>query len=277
VLTVPVRRLGGADRAAIGQVLAREPIAGVLVAERMAQLSRFGWPREAVLLGYGRRTIESICWAGVNVVPVGASPAAVAAFAEVLSGEPRWCSSIVGPAAAVLGLWDRLGPGWGPCREIRRNQPLLVTAADPPVASDPEVRLATMADYDALFPAAVAMYTEEVGVSPLLDGGGGYRERVADLIRNQRAYLRLIDGQVAFKAELAVVSPHTAQVQGVWVAPPWRGRGLATAAMAAVVRDARQRVAPTVSLYVNDFNAPARAVYAKCGFRSAGTFASVLF
>lgn len=274
---MPVRRLGSGDRAAVASVLSREPVAGALVAERLAQLGRFGWPREAVVLGYGRRTVESICWVGANVVPVAATPAAVAAFAEVLGGEARWSSSIVGPADAVLGLWDRLGGGWGPCREIRPNQPLLVTATPPAIPADPEVRLASLADYDRLFPAAVAMYTEEVGVSPLLDGGGGYRDRVVDLIRHQRAYLRLIDGRVAFKAELAVVSPQTAQVQGVWVDPGWRGRGLATAAMAAVVHDTLVRVAPTVSLYVNDFNASARAVYAKCGFRSAGTFASVLF
>jgi uncharacterized protein len=82
---------------------------------------------------------------------------------------------------------------------------------------------------------------------------------------------------VVFKAELAVITPQTAQVQGVWVTPEWRGRGMATAAMAAVVRDVLRRVAPTVSLYVNHYNVPARRVYARCGFRTVGTFATVLF
>jgi predicted GNAT family acetyltransferase len=47
--------------------------------------------------------------------------------------------------------------------------------------------------------------------------------------------------------------------------------------MAAVVRDALRRVAPTVSLYVNDYNHPARRVYERCGFKQVDTFASVLF
>ena len=135
-----------------------------------------------------------------------------------------------------------------------------------------------MHETDALYPAAVAMYTEEVGVSPTVDGGDrAYRERVADLVRGRRAYARFIDGQVVFKAELAVVTRHTAQVQGVWVAPEWRGRGLASHGVAAVVHDALRRVAPTVSLYVNDYNLAARTVYARCGFRQVGTFATVLF
>ena len=98
----------------------------------------------------------------------------------------------------------------------------------------------------------------------------GYRRRVADLVRARRAYARIVDREVVFKAELAVVTRHTAQVQGVWVAPRWRGRGLAAPAMAAVVRDALRRVAPSVSLYVNDYNTPARRVYARCGFRPGG-------
>jgi predicted GNAT family acetyltransferase len=46
--------------------------------------------------------------------------------------------------------------------------------------------------------------------------------------------------------------------------------------MAAVVRDALRRVAPSVSLYVNDYNAAARRLYDRCGFRRVGTFATVL-
>ena len=122
------------------------------------------------------------------------------------------------------------------------------------------------------------MYTDEVGVSPLADDGGrGYRRRVAELVRARRAYAKIVDGRVVFKAELAIVTRHTAQIQGVWVDPEWRGRGIASAAMASVVHDALRRVAPSVSLYVNDYNVPARRAYASCGFRPAGTFATVLF
>ena len=130
----------------------------------------------------------------------------------------------------------------------------------------------------ALYPASVAMYTEEVGVrrrpAATTRPTG---ERVVDLVRARRAYARFVAGRVVFKAEVAIVTRHTAQIQGVWVDPQWRGRGLGTAGMAAVVDDVLERVAPTVSLYVNDYNAPARRAYARCGFRQVGTFATVLF
>jgi uncharacterized protein len=279
VLTADVRLLGDAERAAVERVLDRAPYAAAPVAEQIAAHGLEWWRAEARVFGYGsRRQLESVCWLGANVIPVEATPPAVAAFADLAAMNPRLCSSIVGPADAVLGFWERIAPAWGPAREIRTCQPLLAVAAPPAVPADPAVRLVRPDEVNALFPAAVAMYTEEVGVSPLADRGEHrYRQRVADLIHAKRAYARIVDGRVVFKAELAVVTRHTAQVQGVWVHPDYRGRGLAVAGMAAVVRDTLRRVAPTVSLYVNDFNEPACRAYARTGFRRVGTFSTVLF
>jgi len=63
----------------------------------------------------------------------------------------------------------------------------------------------------------------------------------------------------------------------VWVRPGRRGQGLAAPGMAAVVNAARESIAPIVSLYVNDFNAPGRATYRRAGFVETGVFMSVLF
>ena len=276
---VPVRQLGEAERGAVERLLDRDPYAAAQVAERVAEHGLSWWRADGRVFGYGaRRRIESLCWLGGHLTPVHASPPAIAAFAELLGAEDRACSSIVGSAEAVLGLWERLAPHWGPARDVRPNQPLLATDVPPGITADPQVRVVRPGELDLLFPAAVAMYTEEVGVSPLVeDGGASYRRRLTDLVRSRRAYARIHAGRVIFKAELAVVTRRTAQIQGVWVDPEWRGRGMAAAAMATVVHDALNRVAPTVSLYVNDYNESARRVYVRCGFRPVGTFATVLF
>jgi predicted GNAT family acetyltransferase len=100
---------------------------------------------------------------------------------------------------------------------------------------------------------------------------------MADLIAGGRSLARIEPGgRVVFKAEIGAVTPRACQVQGVWVPPEARGRGHASRGMAAVVQ-AALRMAPVVSLYVNDYNHPARAAYRRAGFTEVGTFMSVLF
>jgi hypothetical protein len=149
---------------------------------------------------------------------------------------------------------------------------------EPLVPADPAVRPVREDELDVVLPACVAMFTEEIGVSPLAgDGGAMYRARVAELIAAGRAFARIEHGGVVFKAEVGAASAHACQVQGVWVHPSLRGRGLSEGGSAAVVALARASIAPVVTLYVNDYNTPARRAYERVGFRQVGTFTSVLF
>ena len=143
----------------------------------------------------------------------------------------RRCATVVGPSASVEPLWRHLEPRWSPAREVRRDQPHLQIDGEPAVAPDPLVRPSEPADLEVLYPACVAMYTEEVGVSPEAGGGADtYRARVAQLVSKDWSFVRVESGRVVFKAEVAAASPHAAQVQGVYVDPARRGEGLAAAA-----------------------------------------------
>ncbi|MEV6524211.1 GNAT family N-acetyltransferase [Longispora sp. NPDC051575] len=269
--TLPVRLLGESDRADVLRLLARSPVASAQLAERIEAYGVSAWRTGGQLLGHGPRgQLEGVCWRGANVIPIGVSTH----FADVLAADRRGVGSIAGPADTVLDLWRRLEPVWGPARLTRPDQPLLVTGGPSAVVPESRVRLVRRRELSLLYPASVAMYTEELGVPPIEDE---YQRRVSALIRARRAYAWIEGSEVLFKAELAVVSRHTAQLQGVWVAPEHRGRGIGAACLATVIEDGLRRLAPTVSLYVNDFNAAARRVYAKCGFRQVGTFATILF
>lgn len=275
----PLRLLGDRDQRQVIEFCDRDPVANVFVGARVreagldpARLGGQAW-------GYQPAgQLESLCYVGANLVPVAATPPAIRAFAARARTLGRRCSSIVGPADDVHELWGLLQPYWGQPREIRGNQPVMAISGPPAVAPDPLVRRVRPDELGILLPASIAMFTEEVGVSPLgPDGGRAYRARVSELIAAGRAFARIEGGRVVFKAEIGSITPHACQVQGVWVRPELRGRGLAEAGMAALVMEALRNVAPVVSLYVNDFNLPARAAYRRVGFTEVATFASVLF
>jgi predicted GNAT family acetyltransferase len=261
------------------ELLSRDPVTNVFAdyRTRITQLD----PRwlGGEMWGYvedGR--LVSACHSAANLVPVEAVPEAINAFAGRAIAQRRRCSTIVGPARAVNGLWEQLQGHWTRPRELRWNQPHMETSQPPLVEPDPLVRRTATADLKALYPACVAMYTEEVGVSP--ESGGGaqmYRARVAQLISRGWSFARIERGRVVFKAEVAAATPYACQIQGVYVDPSRRGEGLATSGMAAVVAAALRDVAPVVSLYVNEHNTPARRAYEAVGFRQTGVFSTIMF
>jgi len=223
--------------------------------------------------------LTSACYSGANLVPVEVgTPQEIAAYADRALRHGRRCSSVVGSADVVTQLWQHLRPYWGPAREVRPVQPLMAISGPPRVEPDAGVRRVRLDEIDILLPASIAMFTEEVGVSPLAgDGGAAYRARVTELVRSGRAFARIEAGRVIFKAEVGAATEQACQVQGVWVDPEFRGLGVAAPGMAAVVIESQKSIAPVVSLYVNDFNLPARAAYRRAGFAEVGQFMSVLF
>jgi uncharacterized protein len=271
------RTLGPADRAWALEVCAEDPVSHVFVAARLVD-GALGHSR-AAMFAYDRGGERALCWSSANVVPVGGSPAALRALASRVVKRRRFASSVFGPSEQVLRLWSLLSPSWGPAREVRAQQPVLTISRPPSAAGvsvDPLVRVARPDEVDLVAPAAAAMFTEEIGYPPYRGSDAAYRQSVANLLHRGHTLVRIEDGRVVFKADLGSVALGVAQVQGVWVDPLSRGRGIAVPAMAAVVEHTLAHIAPVVTLYVNDFNAAALATYRHVGFEQTGMFTTVL-
>jgi predicted GNAT family acetyltransferase len=222
--------------------------------------------------------LKSVLMTGANIVPVNTSLIARQEFATVLNRSGRRSSSIVGPAEEVLDLWSRVSASWGPAREVRSNQPVLSMRTNSSVEIDHDVRYSNLSDLEDLVPACIAMFTEEVGISPTINGGGNaYRNRISELVSSRRSFVKYLGSELVFKAEIGTVGAGVAQIQGVWVKPEHRGKGISVSAMAAVVKLVLADVAPVVSLYVNDYNEVALKTYRSVGFEQVDTFATVLF
>ncbi|MEU9194668.1 GNAT family N-acetyltransferase [Streptomyces hundungensis] len=280
LMQTTTRVLDPGDLGAALAILESDPVANAFVTSRVQIAGLDPWRLGGEMWGwYADGRLRSLCYSGANLVPICATPEAVRSFADRARRTGRRCSSIVGPAEPTARLWQLLEPHWGPARDVRPHQPLMVAERMPDdIAPDPYVRRIRKDEMDVIMPACVAMFTEEVGVSPLAgDGGLLYQARVAELVGAGRSFARIEDGKVVFKAEIGAATNQACQIQGVWVAPEHRGKGLSATGMAAVLRYALADVAPIVSLYVNDFNAPARACYRRVGFRETGAFMSVLF
>lgn len=275
--TSHVRALTPRDLPELHALLDRDPLVNLFVRSRIDSTGlQTRWLGGQVWGYFEDDVLVSACHAGANVVPIEATPRAIEAFAEQAVSEAVRPSSIVGPRDTVLPLWELLEPRWGPARSPRLDQPFMVLDHDSSLAPDPRVRRVLIDEFDTVYPACVAMFTEEVGVDPEIGSRSGYRARVAQLISHGWSFAIIEDDQVVFKAEVGAATSSACQLQGVYVHPDHRGTGIAAPALAAVVHLVRQSIAPVVTLYVNDHNTAARRAYERVGFEQTGTFASIL-
>jgi len=261
-------------------LIEQDPVRHCFLAARLEQTKQSKFrPSYPDLLGYfDDGNLKSVLMTGANIVPVNTSLIARQEFATVLNRSGRRSSSIVGPAEEVLDLWSRVSASWGPAREVRGNQPVLSMRSNSSVEIDHDVRYSNLSDLEDLVPACIAMFTEEVGISPTINGGGNaYRNRISELVSSRRSFVKYLGSELVFKAEIGTVGAGVAQIQGVWVKPEHRGKGISVSAMAAVVKLVLADVAPVVSLYVNDYNEVALKTYRSVGFEQVDTFATVLF
>ena len=224
-----VRVLDRSDLPAAIRVLSTNPVENVFVASRIrsagVEQASLGCP----VWGYERDgLLRALCHAGSNLVPVNADEAAIRAWVDY-AGPQRICASIIGPSHTALELWRQLGERWGSSwtqvRDVRPCQPVMSMGTEPEIWMDPRVRRVNLDQWDAYTDAAVKMYTEEVGVSPVQGNPAGYRFYVRQLITSGRAFAIFERGRVVFKADLGSVSGSVCQVQGVWLDPDFRVGG----------------------------------------------------
>ena len=276
---VPViRALDDGDLPGLRRILDAEPIVNAVLAARVESAATLRGARlGGDLVGIGAPgELRAACYLGGNVLPVGGDRADWHALAEHAAAQPRLCSSIIADAEVAQALWPVLEPAWGPARMIRSRQPLLVTTSPARVPADPQLRLACLDDLDRYLPAAVAMLGEELGMAPLTGSARrAYRSRLAGLISARRAFVRLDDAATCCQGRgRRGLAPDRegARCRVLRTA----GDGASTAAMAGVIAHALC-LAPSVSLYVNDFNEPARRLYQRLGMHQIATLSTILF
>jgi predicted GNAT family acetyltransferase len=275
----PVQILGDEDRVAALDYCAGDPQASVFVAARLVSGPISSRQDNLLAVRDEDGTLESMCWASANVVPLGLTPETAPHYADRLRRRRHRIASILGPTDQVRMLWTHLEPEWGRARAVRSRQPLMATRTPPSalgVRTDPRVRPARPGEVDLVLPAAEHMFTAEIGYAPYSGSPRSYRQSIEALVEAGQTYVVVEDGRVVFKADVGSVALDCCQIQGVWLAPDLRGRGLATSFMAAALEQILADHASHATLYVNDFNIPAIATYRACGMTEIGSFTTVL-
>jgi predicted GNAT family acetyltransferase len=269
-----IKSLSNDDVAAALTFLRRDPLINVYLISRILE-ERFAPSTQTVEVRHNREVVlvaslaTNIVLAGDRELPQDVTETAIAVIAERILTRMLPVRAIISPAHLVEMLWARLRTRLDPPTVVRMNQPVYAMRGRLDYPDLKESRYTTMRDLEALVPACAAMHREEVGIDPLDRDAAGYRERVRELVEQKRSVILMINGQIAAKCEYSAVTNETVQLMGVWTNPRFRRRGYARALLHEVCGHCARK-GKTVTLFVNDFNLPAIALYEDLGFQRIG-------
>jgi hypothetical protein len=139
-----------------------------------------------------------------------------------------------------------------------------------------ELRRAVPDDYDTVYESGALLRLEELEEDPRVADPDGWVRRVEEECRDGYTHLWQDSDGLCFRASISAWTPDAAQVSGVYTPPARRNRGLARRGLSELCARLHER-SLSVCLFVNDFNAPAIAVYRKIGFEPRADWASAFF
>lgn len=126
------------------------------------------------------------------------------------------------------------------------------------------------ATMDSLIPVAEAQAEVafiECGVDPMERDREGFLKRVARRIEQGRVFV-VTDGEnLVFKADIIAETEHTIYLEGVYVHPEYRGRGIGSDCLAALSLELLSRVENICMLSNVEFKSAHRS-FAKAGYRN---------
>lgn len=130
-----------------------------------------------------------------------------------------------------------------------------------------EVRFATLDDLEQVAEAQAEVALMESGTDPMVRDREGFLKRVARRIENNRVYVVVIDGKLVFKADVMAQTLEVAYLEGVYVHPDYRGKGVGSNCLAEVGLRLLNEV-QNVCLLSNVEFGNAHRSFEKAGFRN---------
>jgi len=275
-------RIGPADLTDVFAYLDRDPVLNVYL---MALVLRdaLAAPRDEYWAVRRDGAMDALLHIGGQsgaVLPLGEDAAALRRLAETarqrLERMPRRFQ-VIGPRAAVASLVDAFArSGLTPRLEREQVYMALLPGALPAFDRLPDLTPARPEDAELVHRSGAQLRLEELEEDPRLADPEGYRRRVEEECRDGHTYLWRGDGELRFRASVSALTADAAQVSGVYTPPEQRNRGLARRGLSELCARLLER-SGAVCLFVNDFNAPALAVYRRLGFTIRASWASAFY
>lgn len=133
-----------------------------------------------------------------------------------------------------------------------------------------DVRLADASELEQIAQAHDEVAFIESGSSPLARDRVGFLKRCLKRIEQRRTFVVFDNGKLVFKADIAAETSNVVYLEGIYVAPEYRGRGVGSSCLANLGLQLTERFENVCLLSNVEFKNAHRS-FLKAGFRNTGS------
>jgi predicted GNAT family acetyltransferase len=219
--------------------------------------------------------LEGVALIGHSILFEAFSESAIQAFATVARNEES-IHLLMGERRAVQKFWSYYADAEQsprlvcPVLFLRRHESFHENQ------SIKGLRPATPADLEHVVSAQAAMALETSGVDPLKKDPVGFRERYLRRIEKGRVWVLIENGHLVFKTDVIADTPQAAYIEGVYVSPEERGKGIGRSCVNTLGRILLQHT-QAIYLFVEQENTRTRSFYLDLGFSIGGQYDLLYF
>jgi GNAT superfamily N-acetyltransferase len=221
-----------------------------------------------------KNRVEGVALIGHTILFEAFSDRAIQSFATLARREST-NHLLMGEHNAVERFWSYYS---SKDQSPRLVCPILFLERREPFAEQSEVsglRAATREDLEHVVQAQRTMAFEISGVDPLKKDPAGFRERYLRRIEKQRVWVLIEHGQLVFKTDIIADTPQANYIEGVYVRPEDRGKGLGRRCLAELGRILLKRTRALYLFVEND--SKQTSFYLNLGFKVAGQYDLLYF
>ena len=274
---IAARKLKSADESEVLNFLAKRLVHTVVMTGFIRDNGIEGANNRGVFYGCrdSRGTLEGVALIGHTTLVEARSERAVEAFARVAGKSKIPIHFMMSDGDTIENFWQYFVD--------RRRQPRLVcterlfevsNAARLRCQSNCNLRAATEAELLPIAEAHAEVAFQESGVNPLERDREGFLRRTLARIEKGRTWVVFENGELLFKADVVAENSEVMYLEGIYVNPKLRGRGMAASCLSHLCRILLDKV-KHICLLSNVLAVNAHRAYLKAGFTIQDTYQTI--
>ncbi len=264
-----IKQLSEADKPEVLEFLAQRPVHTVVMTSLIQDNGIENADNRGKFFGYrnSKGMLEGVALIGHTTLVESRSNASLTAFALVARQSETPIHFMMSDGKTIERFWQYYTDG---LREPRLVCPeLLFELNFPFLVQDCEwdVRFADASELDQIAVAHDEVAFIESGSSPMLKDREGFLKRCAKRIEQKRTFVVFENAKLVFKADIVSETSDVVYLEGIYVAPEYRGQGVGSSCLSKLSHQLMERVENICLLSNVEFKGAHRS-FVKAGFKN---------